>query len=144
MREGKVGEYMGDKADIVPHVALLFRSEVVLTFVCIHGEVRSVNLLQSEPSTLLQANLLLQAIHCVPEGQWGAVVLPLLAEELAEAFQVGRIVEYLLEGPEGGEGKSMQGMSTCNICMCVCVCVCVCVRVYSLLTLAWVGSLPCL
>ena len=108
MREGKVGEYMGDKADIVPHVSLLLRSEVVLTFVCIHGEVRSVNLLQSEPSTLLQANLLLQAIYCVPEGQWHAVVLPLLAEELAEAFQVGRIVEYLLEGPEGGEGKSMQ------------------------------------
>ena len=85
---------------MVSNVVLLSDLETALTFVCIHGEVCPVNLVQGKPSILLQANLLLHAVDCLPEVKWGAVVFTLLAEKLTEAFQVGRVMEYLLEGPE--------------------------------------------
>lgn len=82
-----------------------------------------MNLLQSEASILLlQANLLLEAIHCLPKVQRDAVVFALLAEELAEAFQVSRVMEYLLEGSEGVEGKGSGHSGIASfVCMCMCV-----------------------
>ena len=99
-----------------------------------------MNVLQGEASILLlQANLLLEAIHCLPKVQRDAVVLALLAEKLAEAFQVSRVMEYFLESPEGEEGKGSEhsGITSLSVlyvytCMygCACVYVHVCTRVY--------------
>ena len=99
-----------------------------------------MNVLQGEASILLlQANLLLEAIYCLPKVQRDAVVLALLAEKLAEAFQVSRVMEYFLESPEGEEGKSSEhsGITSLSVLyVYTCMYGCACVYVHVLLTLA--------